>query len=757
MPTSTTRTRPAAPKPKVPEKSSFFTKMKRALSAPGSHDHPHDKTPPPPLPTSKAIFGVPLATVAEYGFVTSMIAGQRHDLPGVCFSTVEEIYRRGQGMNVPGLLHLAGEASRVAKLVAIFDTAPDYGEHHDLSIESIHNVTSLLKKYLRDLPEPILDQRLWRLYLAACVDSTNSLKCRIASAQIILRLLPTPNFSLLVYLVAFLSQMPLFPENRLTLESVSTIFGPAAMSPRMSASAPTSKLPRIFNGAGMHITGPTESFESTGANVKKAQDGLLWLLTNWSSVADGLLEPDFDVDVNEVLGRRPSLVLAPGEDLAATSEPVNFDKERDAVARAHDSSRTLEILSVPRFETVDAAAPVLGAPRRAPSPSPLPPSVIAHEEPSSPSSTVKDSSSPIMPRSFGFNHSPSVRAVSPAPPSPLSPLAPDEEAPPTPSKEEEEPVFKSETPAVKNRESALPSVPVEEEEGKTHSAQASDSTPETASSSRSSDSSVQSAWVATPTLPKEKPNSPLLRGTAPELEKEPEQAETVIPLPRATPEDQFGPVGPPETSVLEDLLEFDDSSIYSFPSPPGTRNFKQTAPFSTAAFDPPPPISPRPEDILLVRSSADQLKEAQALVETQRHEIQSLWKQLTDLELERTADRKEMAELRGQLRTTADRLHLVEQQHGSGTINWDAERSRMEEERERLEEEHGIAFSAMETKFRAAQREAQTAREELKAVHDERYQIQETRAKEDRETKQRIASLETQLNAIRNLLGGGKY
>ena len=56
-----------------------------------------DKTPPPPLPTAKNIFGVSLSVVSEYGFVTSMIAGQRHDLPGVCFSTVEEIYRRGQG------------------------------------------------------------------------------------------------------------------------------------------------------------------------------------------------------------------------------------------------------------------------------------------------------------------------------------------------------------------------------------------------------------------------------------------------------------------------------------------------------------------------------------------------------------------------------------------------------------------------------------------------------------------------------------
>jgi len=72
-----------------------------------------------------------------------MIAGQRHELPGVVFSTVEEIYRRGQGKKVPGMMQQHGEPSRVAKLVQIYDTPPDYGEHHDLSIESIHNVTSL--------------------------------------------------------------------------------------------------------------------------------------------------------------------------------------------------------------------------------------------------------------------------------------------------------------------------------------------------------------------------------------------------------------------------------------------------------------------------------------------------------------------------------------------------------------------------------------------------------------------------------------
>ncbi|GAA6035932.1 hypothetical protein JCM8097_005172 [Rhodosporidiobolus ruineniae] len=279
---------------KAPEPKTFFGRMKRALSNPGVHV---PKETPPPLPTSKkAVFGVPLAQVAEYGFVTSMIAGQRHDLPGVTFSTVEEIYRRGQGTKVPGLMQLQGEPGRVAKLVQIYDSPPDYGEHHDLSIESIHNVTSLLKRYLRDLPEPVLDQRLWRLYLAACVDSQNPLKSRIACAQIILRLLPTPNFSLLVYLIAFLSQMPLFPENQLSLEAVSGIFGSSVMAPRPEMEKKPTK------GA-MVITGPTESFEAIGEVIKKGQEALLWLLNHWSSVADGLLEPDFDIDPSTVLDK----------------------------------------------------------------------------------------------------------------------------------------------------------------------------------------------------------------------------------------------------------------------------------------------------------------------------------------------------------------------------------------------------------------------------------------------------------------------
>lgn len=164
-------------------------------------------------------------------------------------------------------------------------------------------------------------------------------------------------------------------------------------------------------------------------------------------------------------------------------------------------------------------------------------------------------------------------------------------------------------------------------------------------------------------------------------------------------------------------------------------------------------MTPAPDEVVLVRTSADQLKEAQALVETQRLEIQSLWKQLTDLELERTTERTEMEGLRAELRTVKDQLASLEEQRGA--FNGDGEQ--WEAERAHLVEEHQVAMAAMDTKFWASQKETQKARDQLKVLQEERIQAEELRQEDDRETKQRILSLESQLNGIRGLLNGARF
>lgn len=567
----------------------FFNKARSLF---GSHSESSSSggkdvfTPPRPAP-SKVVFGQPLSIVAEYGFVTSMIAGQRHDLPGVCFSTVEEIYRRGQGPKIPGLLHLSGEHSRIAKLVHVYNSAPDYGEHHDLSIESIHNVTSLLKKYLRDLPEPILDQRVWRLYTVACVDSNASMKQRVACAQIILRLLPAPNFSLLVYLVAFLSQMPLFPENSLSLESVSAIFGTAAMAVRRPP--PTSAKLTKPTSAAMVISSPTE--QDASFTSKKAQDGLLWLLNHWSAIADGLLEPDFDIDTTAVLENYPPVLsVAP---IAKAQPRVPTPPSQVSVETTPSSEPTatapVEILTFPGDQD-RAMSPV--SPQRA--------SVASSHQ------TIQTTSSfaSVNTGTPHTSHSPSNSFT--------ATFSPDHYK--RASSQAEETVVNLEA---NTREEDVSSPTLDMLDLPAFA------------SPRSSASTLESSSLSS----RENKTQSL-----PLVEEFGKVNSQLSGFARAVPEDEFGPVGPNGASVLDDLLEQDnETSLYNFPSPPNEYSF---VPASKNHRD------SRPESVTLLRSRGEQLLESQQTQDAQRREIQALWQQLTDNELARTSERSEVECLR---------------------------------------------------------------------------------------------------------------
>ena len=94
--------------------------------------------------------------------------------------------------------------------------------------------------------------------------------------------LPRKNMSLLIYLIAFLYQVSLRPANRLTIESISVIFGPCLIG--------TSRL---------------EGQASNGINSSKASsEGLRWLLENWEdSLSQDLLDEDYDCFASPFVGQ----------------------------------------------------------------------------------------------------------------------------------------------------------------------------------------------------------------------------------------------------------------------------------------------------------------------------------------------------------------------------------------------------------------------------------------------------------------------
>lgn len=306
----------------------------------------------------------------DNSWCTSLIGGQKHELPLVVFTVIEEIYRRGQsslhpyththahadqlGMSQPGIFRLAGDGIRISHLTKVFNMPPLYGDSLSISSEPIHNLTGLVKRYVRDMPEPILDESLFPAFMAFCLDpaedigspplrssdpdnghgntkddtskpndstlsatttaatTARPLSVRIAAAQILLRLLPPSHFSLFIYLLAFLGQLPLFPDNRLNVESISIIFGPAMVAARgrgIAGLGPNSIRP-----------GEVDDPEMISELVNSSQSVLGWLLRHWGMISEKVLDNFIGP------GLTPGQGLGVGMSSSGSSSNLNFNR-----------------------------------------------------------------------------------------------------------------------------------------------------------------------------------------------------------------------------------------------------------------------------------------------------------------------------------------------------------------------------------------------------------------------------------------------
>ena len=102
---------------------------------------------------------------------------------------------------------------------------------------------------------------------------------QVAVARDLLRLLPTHSFSLIIYLCAFFTQVPLCPENGIAFEDIGRIFGPP-----------------VFGGP-----------------VPAARRMMVWFLKRWNRISDGLLDANSDSEDMEntdgaATGLSPSLL-----------------------------------------------------------------------------------------------------------------------------------------------------------------------------------------------------------------------------------------------------------------------------------------------------------------------------------------------------------------------------------------------------------------------------------------------------------------
>ncbi|XP_009079570.1 PREDICTED: rho GTPase-activating protein 29 [Acanthisitta chloris] len=163
-----------------------------------------------------------------------------------CTSEIES-----RALNVKGIYRVNGAKSRVEKLCQAFENGKDLVELSELYA---HDISNVLKLYLRQLPEPLILFRLYNEFIGlgkesqhvnGDLDASPKSKKRqslcielnriIIKIKDLLKQLPVPNYNTLQYLIGHLHRVTeQCGENKMSASNLGIIFGPTLIRPRQT-------------------------------------------------------------------------------------------------------------------------------------------------------------------------------------------------------------------------------------------------------------------------------------------------------------------------------------------------------------------------------------------------------------------------------------------------------------------------------------------------------------------------------------------
>uniref|UniRef100_UPI00398EEFDB rho GTPase-activating protein 29-like isoform X2 n=1 Tax=Pristiophorus japonicus TaxID=55135 RepID=UPI00398EEFDB len=166
-----------------------------------------------------------------------------------CTSEIES-----RALTIKGIYRVNGAKSRVEKLCQAFENGKDLVELSDLYA---HDISNVLKLFLRQLPEPLISFRLYNEFIGLAKErhnvgdendgkpnsltahtkwSTNIGRKRILfKVKDLLRQLPQTNYNTLQYLMSHLRRVAeKEEENKMSASNLGIIFGPTLIRPRQT-------------------------------------------------------------------------------------------------------------------------------------------------------------------------------------------------------------------------------------------------------------------------------------------------------------------------------------------------------------------------------------------------------------------------------------------------------------------------------------------------------------------------------------------
>ncbi|XP_071943357.1 uncharacterized protein [Antedon mediterranea] len=185
------------------------TKIKKQSSTAGLESQSTEPVEPRP------VFGVDLVLAVD--------RSNPHDgiqLPLIVRDCID--YIEANGMYVEGIYRLSGVKSRIDALRTAYDTA---GEDVDLTDQDPHIVAGLLKLFLRELPEPLLTQRIMLSLEEASKIPDN--KVKIQKFRGAINLLPVCNRTLLSWVIVHMAHVIGNEiETKMNLQNISIVLCP---------------------------------------------------------------------------------------------------------------------------------------------------------------------------------------------------------------------------------------------------------------------------------------------------------------------------------------------------------------------------------------------------------------------------------------------------------------------------------------------------------------------------------------------------
>ncbi|XP_028839411.1 rho GTPase-activating protein 24 isoform X3 [Denticeps clupeoides] len=137
---------------------------------------------------------------------------------------------RERGLLEVGLFRQPGQATLVKELQEAFDAGekPSFNSSTD-----VHTVASLLKLYLRELPEPVVPFVRYQDFLMCGKQIPQERKQALLELRNLLYELPVANFNLLKYICQFLSEVQSYSSsNKMSIQNLATVFGPNILRPK---------------------------------------------------------------------------------------------------------------------------------------------------------------------------------------------------------------------------------------------------------------------------------------------------------------------------------------------------------------------------------------------------------------------------------------------------------------------------------------------------------------------------------------------